>query len=113
MYESAFSSVTPQMLDVMTKHGANANSDDVQRLCDPMIMFKNPFSGLETPHQQMKFMTSNMNIVMPEERTLDFRYDQVIDRQTGNTVQKVVTETYQYISVKGVVLNVLWCTCFK
>ena len=107
MFESAFSSVRHQMFDVMTKHGVNTNSDDAQRLCDQMIMFENPFSGLETPHQQMKFMTSNMNIVMPEERTLGFRYDQVMDRQTGITVQKVVTETYQYISVKGVLALVL------
>lgn len=94
-------------LNVLRNHGVDPNAADVQELTDKFRAFENPFTGLETQQQQMTFMIEKLYLVKPIERALGTRIDRVVDRKSGDTIQKVVTETFQYIPVLDVLRLVL------
>ena len=94
-------------LNVLRNHGIDPNADDVGQLVDKFRAFENPFTGLETPQQQMTYMLEELYLVKPIERALGTRLDRVVDRKSGQTIQKVVTETFQYVPIVDVLRLVL------
>ena len=91
----------------MQNHGLDMNAEDIVELTSLFESCKNPFLGIETPKQQMDYMINNMKLVPPVERAIGVRYDQRMDRQLGQKVQKPVTETFEYVPVLDVLKLVL------
>ena len=52
-------------------------------------------------------MLNKLSLVPPVEIALGTRFDQAVDRKTGRTIQKLVTETFQYIPVLEVIKVVM------
>ena len=89
-------------------HGVDMQSEDIQSLLTKFDDFSNPFHGLETVSQQSKYMEDKLNLVKPVEiALLGVRYDQYYDKVTGEWKQKLVTESFQYISVLEVLQLIL------
>lgn len=96
-----------KLSEVLHNHNVDTAAHDVQELFSLIERFKNPFAGLETPIQQMNYMINNMHLVSPLEDALRVRYDQVVDHKTGQVIQKMVTDTFQYIPLLEVLKLVL------
>ncbi|XP_038063309.1 uncharacterized protein LOC119734000 [Patiria miniata] len=107
IFSNTLQALRQHTLSVMQNHGIDPNADDVQELFGKFSSLENPFSGLETPHQQMNYMLDRLLLVPPVETALGTRIDQAVDRKTGQTIQKLVTETFQYIPVLEVLKLVL------
>ena len=91
----------------MTNQGVDMDSEDVQELSSDFELFTNPYAGVETAKQQHDYMMNNLMLVQPENIALGTRTDQRLDRKTGQMVQKVVTESFQYIPVLQVLKLIL------
>lgn len=107
MFQETLSSLRQRMITVMQHHGIDTNSPDVQELNLQFQELENPYTGIETPGQQMKYMIENLMLVPPVERALGTRIDHKLDRKTGQTNQVVVTETFQYLPMLEVLKLVL------
>ncbi|KAJ8039915.1 hypothetical protein HOLleu_14068 [Holothuria leucospilota] len=107
MFQDMLSSLKHNMLSLLTNHGVDKDAEDVQELCGKFSRFENPFSGIETSEQQTNYMKENLKLVVPTEIALGTRIDQQVDRRSGQIIQKVVTETFQYIPVLEVLKLIL------
>lgn len=107
MFQDTLSSLKHNMLSVLSNHGVDEDAADVQELCGKFSCFENPFLGIETSEQQTKYMMKNLKLVLPKEIALGTRIDQQVDRRKGQTIQKVVTETFQYVPVLEVLKLIL------
>lgn len=107
MFHHSMSHLNRKLRNLCHNHDIDVNAADVGEMFDLMDTFRNPFSGLETPKQQMKYMVNEMKLVSPTEVALGMRYDQVVDHKTGQIIQKMVTDTFQYIPVLEVLKLVL------
>ncbi|KAJ8037515.1 hypothetical protein HOLleu_18345 [Holothuria leucospilota] len=112
LFHHSMSQLNLKLTDLFQNHNVNTDAPDVREIFGLLELLQNPFNGLETPKQQMHYMINDMQLVSPTEVALGVRYDQVIDHRTGQNIQKMVTDTFQYISVLEVlklVLNVKVC----
>lgn len=57
------------------------------------------FEGLDTRCSLDEFIHAHLDIVKPQKIFLGFRHDVHTDRQSGQTRQVLVPETFQYVSV--------------
>ncbi|KAK3928256.1 FERM domain-containing protein 1 [Frankliniella fusca] len=84
---------------------SDAEISDVLRHLD----VDNPFKGLRTIEEQLKYFSENFGLVMPEEKLLDTRIDRRLDSSTNTYIQCQVFESFQYISIiatlKAIVAN--------
>ena len=95
------------MINVMENHGVDTESEDVKNLCADFETYENPFAGIESAKQQNDFMINELMLVPPTERAIGTRLDKRRDHKTGEMVDTIVTETFQYIPILEVLKLVL------
>ncbi|XP_052122295.1 uncharacterized protein LOC113211347 [Frankliniella occidentalis] len=70
---------------------------------------EDPFKGLRTIEEQLKYFSEKFGLVIPEEKLLDTRIDKRLDPSTNSYIHCQVFETFQYISLiaslKAIVSN--------
>ncbi|XP_071813669.1 uncharacterized protein [Apostichopus japonicus] len=91
----------------METHGVDINAPDVGNLCAKFNLFENPYAGIETERKQATYMVENLMLVKPIQIALGTRFEQAVERKTGEIVQKVVTDSFQYIPVAEVIKLIL------
>ncbi|KAJ8018667.1 hypothetical protein HOLleu_43234 [Holothuria leucospilota] len=99
LFQDVVGSLQESVSAVLEEENIDMQSPSVQELMTKFQSFSNLFDGLETPFQQNKYMKEKMRMVSPTSIALGTRYDQYVDKLTGAMRQKLVTETFQYISV--------------
>lgn len=107
MFQYAISSLKRDVCKVMENHGIDTNAADVVDLFTKFTSCQNPFTEIETIKQQSNYMIEHLMLVEPAQYALGTRFDQVIDRKTGDVRQQIVTDTFQYIPVTEVLKLIL------
>lgn len=90
MFEDTISSLKHSMMKVMQAHGIDTEAEDVRDLCTKFSAFQNPFLSIETLKQQSDYMVEKLLLVKPVEISLGMRFDQTVDRKTGQILRKIV-----------------------
>ncbi|KAK3917322.1 L-xylulose reductase [Frankliniella fusca] len=101
--EQSAKSMRQQVVDNLTSAGVN--EDTIRKSVD--IGVTQPFKKLKNCQQQMKYFEENFHLVQPESKQFGDRYDERLDKETGNALPVQVPVKFQYISVKKTLTAVL------
>ena len=89
-------------------HFGHDQSPQVQELWQEFSDAAEPFKGLETDYKQIKYFTNSGNFIQPlEEFFPGVSYVQHRDSATGSVRQLAVTDSYQRIPLKPLLVKIL------
>lgn len=71
------------------------------------IKFQDPFKQLRDPEIRLKVFAQKFNMILPEPKFIDYRWDERVDRRTRLTIPVQLPMYFQYISLQETLVAVL------
>ncbi|XP_030855542.1 uncharacterized protein LOC115929735 isoform X1 [Strongylocentrotus purpuratus] len=88
-----------RIVDALGRVGLQEGSEQYETIISEFDRETRLYEGLSSRYSQEKFIHDHLNIVQPQSIFLGFRHDVRTDKQTGQTKEVLVRETFQYIPV--------------